>query len=243
MQNPKIIILGGGSSIKEGLSKDLWNKIKDHFVLGINYSYKYYTPTAQVFVDRDFYEKELPKGLDKIPLIIGKYCKVAQKLVRPNTILLKACSEYNRNLSKGVYKSALSGIFTLSIAIYLLDKMEGNEKEVYLLGYDFSGQGEIIKNGKKIPLTHFYQNELTHRGTGKTNYYMQKNRPDRDFAPFKGIEGIKIYNVSPNSRIPDSIFTKIDYDQFFSMLATTTSNQDQLRSWIQEQLKHLKENK
>ena len=35
----QLIILGGGTSIKEGIEKGLWDKIKNRFVIGTNYSF------------------------------------------------------------------------------------------------------------------------------------------------------------------------------------------------------------
>jgi len=239
MKTKQLIIIGGGASIKEGIQKGLWDEIKDHFVIGLNYSYKYFSnPTVQCYVDRDFYIKELPNGLANIPLIVGKTLKGTPQVIKPNTIFLKASNKYTRDLSTGVYKSALVGYFALSLGIYLLD-----EGDIFLLGYDFGGQGtQKISNNKSIAVTHFYQGEIKHRGIGKVNYYLQKKRPESDFAPYKNEKKIKIYNVSINSRIPDSIFPKISYDQFFKLLDTTTSNQDLLRSYIREQLEKVKPN-
>jgi len=35
--NEEVIILGGGYSVKEGIEKGLWNKIKDKNVWSLNY--------------------------------------------------------------------------------------------------------------------------------------------------------------------------------------------------------------
>ena len=49
----QLIIIGGGASIEEGISKNLWEKIKNKFVIGINYSYHHFpNPTFQVWLDR-----------------------------------------------------------------------------------------------------------------------------------------------------------------------------------------------
>ena len=236
MKNNQLVIIGGGASIKEGISKGLWDKLKDNFVFGLNYSYNHFpNPTAQIFVDNKFYEEKVGE-LKKLPLVIGKWNSNVIKLIKKekinNTILLKAVSQYYRNIIHGVYKSSLCGIFALTLAIYLLDE----EGEIYLLGYDYSGQGKD-KKGKAI--THYYQGEpsLRHRGWSKTNYYDTRDRAKRDFEPYLKEKKIKIYNVSINSHIPT--FPKITYDEFFNRLATRPQNQDQLRSWIKTQLKNV----
>ena len=38
----QIIIVGGGTSIKEGISKGLWSKLDNKYTFGLNYSYKYF---------------------------------------------------------------------------------------------------------------------------------------------------------------------------------------------------------
>jgi len=106
-------------------------------------------------------------------------------------------------------------------------------------GYDKSDlraieQARIVdKSGKKY-LTHFYQEELTHRGTGKINYYNAKDRAKKDFSVYKNEKKIRIYNVSPDSRIPT--FPKIDYSTFFKMLDKHTYDQNELREYIKEKL-------
>jgi hypothetical protein len=79
---------------------------------------------------------------------------------------------------------------------------------------------EKLPQGKTRPLTHFYQDNknIKHRGIGKTNYYEGKNRPERDFGVYRKQTRIRIYNVSLNSKIPNNIFPKISYDEFFKKL-------------------------
>jgi len=222
----QLVIIGGGSSIQEGVSKDLWNKLKDKFVIGINYSYNYFKdPTILCYCDKKFYNDERKK-IKNLPLVIGK--EHGQLHPEPNTIMLKTiASKYSRDLKNGVWKSSLTGIFALTLAIHLLD-----EGEIFLLGYDYSAIG---KSKRSESLTHFYQEEIQHRGTGRTNYYDSSGRADKDFLPYKNEKKIKIYNVSMNSRI--NTFKKISYDQFFKMLDKKTYNQEELRKFIKEKLK------
>lgn len=227
------ILIGGGTSIKTGLSKRLWDKLKGRFVIGLNYSHLYYSnPTIQCYVDNDFYKNEINK-LKKLPLIIGKCHQNLKNIKQFNTIMLQVNdSKYTRNLSEGIFKSSLCGLFGLSLAIYLL-----NFGEIYLLGYD---QG-VINNKKDIKnchLTHFYQGKINHRGIGKINYYNTKGRADRDYGVFAEEQKIKIYNVSLDSRI--NTFPKISYNKFFSMLDNNTYDQIRLRQQIKTKLKCIK---
>lgn len=219
----QIIIVGGGSSINEGIKKGLWNKLKNKYTIGLNYSYKYLKSTFQSFVDRKFYQDEINNMLD-LPLIIGQKHKLK---IYKNTILLPVGNTYTRDLSKGVYKGSLVGIFALSLAIHLLD-----EGEIFLLGYDFGKLNNEIKDKRWI--THFYQGEIRHRGIGKINYYEIKNRANVDFGVYKDEKKIKIYNVSPKSKI--EVFEKLDYDQFFFKLDNKIYDQDKLREEIKQKL-------
>ena len=226
----ELIIIGGGASIKEGLSLGLHDKLKDCFTCGLNYAFNYFTCTYHCFVDKDFYKKQQP-NLAKLPLLIGKsggYNPMA------NTIDLPTATRYYRNLQGGTYSPDLTGLFALSLGIYLIDT-----GTIYLLGYDFGGyhtsniedtpltmanKDILALDPRKRPITHFYQGDFNHRGIAKTSYYNAKKRPRDKFMPFikdkTNKEKIKIYNVSPTSRIPNEIFEKIDYKTFFEKLDT-----------------------
>jgi len=222
----QLILIGGGSSIKEALSLGLWEKLKDKFTIGTNYSYKVFSATCQTFVDATFYNTE-KENLDKLPMIIGQTRNI--KVRGENLISLSCGSEYDRNLSKGVYSARLCGIYSLSLAIYLLDI-----GELFLLGYD---NGAITKDvdNKNRRISHFYQGEIEHRGVGKCNYYDSKNRGERDYGVYKQEQRVRIYNVSLQSNIP--IFPKISYNEFFSKLDTNIYDQNELRNYIKEKLK------
>jgi hypothetical protein len=221
MNNPKqLIIIGGGSSIKEGIEKGLWDKLKDKFVIGINFSYKYHSnPTLQCYLDkqvRDEHEQEF----NALGLIVTKKQSIKN---RENEIQIESCSQYERNLTQGVYKGSLTGIYALSLAIHLLD-----EGEIFLLGYDYGAPAG--KDAGNRDITHFYQGELEHRGVGKVNYYNSKGRADQDFNVYKQEKQVKIYNVSLTSKI--STFDKISYDEFFAKLDSETYNQPELRQYL-----------
>lgn len=226
MDNPKqLIILGGGSSIKEGLSLGLWDKIKGHFVVGTNYSYKFFDSTLQVFVDSSFYNAQKIE-LERLPLIIGQCRNIKVKL--PNTLAIPANHVYTRDLKGGIHSAKLSGIYALTLSIYLLDV-----GEIYLLGYDLGAVSKGLDD-KKRKITHWYQGQTDHRGVGKVSYYDTKDRGEKDFGCFEQEKKIRIFNISPLSKI--NVFPKISYEQFFKQLNTETFNQDELREYIKMKL-------
>lgn len=232
LKSKQLIIIGGGSSRKDGVDTGLYSKLNNKFTIGLNHIYKFFDSTCLMFVDNDFYTDNI-ENMNKLPLIIGK----VHDRIKPmtNLITLKTTTKYTRDLTKGVYKNALVGLFALSLGIYLLD-----EGEIFLLGFD---QGEIDKDKKDSKsrlITHCNQDELKHRGLGKVNYYHGKNRAERDFSVYIEEKKIKIYNVSPKSRIPDTVFEKITYQKFYEMLTYQIYSQDYIRNYIREKLEGLK---
>ena len=222
----QIIILGGGASIKDGIALGLWDKLKDRFVIGINFSYKSYVPTILTFVDAStFYTlPEIHPELATLPLIIGTPYQIKREQMLANSIFIPSTNVYIRDLSKGVYSSRLSGMYALSLAIHLL-----GEGEVFLLGYDL-GTITKDKDDKGRDITHYYQNHVNHGGIGKTYYYRIPRREEIDFGVYKQEKDVHILNVSPNSNL--NVFPKIDYPTFFSKLDNAVYNQDQLRTEI-----------
>jgi len=127
----QLIILGGGYSIKKGISLGLWEKIKDKFTIGLNFTGIDFPTTFLCFVDpMRFYVKH-NSLLKELPLIIGRYSTDIIRIKHPNTILLKESERYTRNLETGVYNAFLCGLSGLTLGIYLL-----NIGEIFLLGYD-----------------------------------------------------------------------------------------------------------
>jgi len=220
----QLIIIGGGPSIREGISKGLWQRIQNKFVIGINFSYKYHKdPTIQCFLDWKFFQQNKEEML-KLPLIVTKK---HNKISGNNMIYLRPTTNYRRDLSSGAWKGSLTGIYAVSLGIYLLD-----EGTIFLLGYDFDG---ISQKDSKKPLTHYFQGQYKHNGVGKVSYYRTKGKAQNDFHPFAKEKKVKIYNVSLNSKIPQ--FEKISYDKFFSLLNNKKYNQVVLREWIKNKLK------
>jgi len=220
----QLIIIGGGTSIQEGIQQELWDKLKGKLTFGLNYSYNFFQSTAQFYVDEDFYLKQ-KKELDKLPLVIGKYHRGLKE--SDNFLMLKAGANYDPSLLNGVYKSSLVGLYALSIAVYL------QPKEIFLLGYDYGDNKKLDEHQRKV--THFYQGKINHRGIGKVNYYT----PGRAKKDFKVFSENKIFNVSKISKIPT--FEKLSYEEFFKVLENKTYDQDKLREEIKVKLNQLKE--
>ena len=257
----QLIIIGGGASIKEGLSKGLKGKIHNKFVIGCNYAFNYFDNlTLTAYVDRDFYKvgdnafspeqrKKHRESLRNLQLIVGQKYEDKNTKKMLNTCFIDGVSTYTRNFKKGIYKASLSGLYALTLAIYLLD-----EGEIFLLGYDYGEARKsdydkfakspqeldklIIKDKHNRPLTHFYQGEIKHKGIGKINYYNAKDRAKRDFGVYSKEKKVKIYNVSLKSKIPT--FPKISYDDFFKMLNNNTYNQEELKHDIIKKLEGVK---
>jgi len=217
----QLIILGGGTSVQEGIDKALWTKLQGKWTIGLNYSYNYFYPTILCYVDEDFYTQE-KKRLDNLPLVIGK---LHRDITTSDNIITLGVndSKYIRNIKKGVYKSSLAGLFALSLSIYLLD-----EGEIFLLGFDYGDNGNKDKNNRAY--THFYQGDIHHRGIGKINYYKAKGRASRDFDVYQKEEKIKIYNVSSISNI--NSFPKITYNEFFKKLNPNNYCQEEIRNYV-----------
>ncbi len=226
MNAKQLIIIGGGSSTAEGISKGLWEKINDKFTIGLNYSYKYFpNSTVQCFVDHEFYMQE-SDNLKSLGLIIGKSQKGLK--IHDNTMTFLCSGQYKKDVRQGVYKASLVGIFALSLGIYLLD-----EGEIFLLGYDF-GEISTQKDTRNRYITHWYQGQVEHRGIGKNSYYSISNRANDDFKVYLKDTKCKIYNVSLSSKI--TIFEKITYEDFFKKLNSEIYSQEDLRKDIKIKL-------
>jgi hypothetical protein len=221
----RVVILGAGSSVIDGLKLGLWEKIEKEEVWSLNSCFKAmpYLPKRELWVDRDFFKKEVGE-LQKlyykgIPMCAKKY---------PNLgILENEIKQYNTSREKGNYfgknaiqkniiyygRMGLCGIFALSVAI-----AEGYD-EIILLGYDFGSPS------LKHKFTHWYQEDINKlniasTGAGRPEVYILPDNNMRteleDFKIFLQESDINIYNVSPISNIP--YFNKIDYSQFFEKI-------------------------
>jgi hypothetical protein len=243
----KLIILGGGYSVKEEIEKGLFDWLPNSFCVGLNYSYKFVNTTAVVAVDETFYNTNCLK-LNELPLyIMKKPTSICDKPLSDKAITLKSSLKYNRDCEDGIYSSTLAGLYALSLFIKVLD-----EGEIYLLGYDYGTvTGDCDKHNKL--LTHWYQGEVEHRGIGKVNWYnatvvdqqtrLKISQAEKEFRVYKDETKVKIYNVGLKSNIPETLVQKISYEQFFTLNETNRHNQDELRIELRNSLWALKQEK
>jgi hypothetical protein len=214
------VIIGGGSSIKTGIDSDLWERLDNRFVININWSYKHFTGTFLTCIDdNDFYFDQRCADIKSLPLILSLDSNTGRTYY-DNTILLKDSGNYlgKDSFKRGIYCGVLTGMWAITIAIQLL-KEHG---EIFLLGYDAS---------KITGATHYY--DIKHRGIGDTHFYDAENLANY-FKPFVTEQNIKIYNVSLESRIHN--FEKISYEKFYTLLDDKIYDQDELRSYIREEI-------
>lgn len=236
MEINEIIVIGGGKSILEGLNSpsnpSLQARLKDKCVITVNYAYKHFPSTFLTFIDRDFYKSthldknpDIFKELGNLPLIIGLKINPTPTQLHPNTIMIPCPKKEIASIC------SLTGLFALAIA----DKLE--PKNIFLMGYDWtrSPNHNPTKRdnvGKTNIDIHYYKKEIQHRGLGYTGFYNNHN-PDFYFKHFSNSKS-KIYNVSPKSNI--TVFKKIDYSEFYSLLSNEKYNQDELRQYIKQKL-------
>jgi len=250
MISKRAFIIGSGASIREGQweidpkSLPLWTALENELTIGINWVYKYFNATVNLYGDHEFYTTE-KNDVRKMLLAFGMqdpYFSRSLKIpnwdriyhLENNIYLLKNRIERIvdgvETLYHGVdaweygfYSRYLSGILGLNLAIAL------GCTEIYLLGFDCNAT-----EGR----THFYQDifKPEHQsesgrkicgvgyrkdGNYQTNVYNQNY--NEKYLPFKKeLERIKIINVSKKSGI--TIFPKMGYDEFY----------DHASHWIQE---------
>jgi hypothetical protein len=206
------ILIGGGRSVLEGISLDLWQKIKDREIWSLNFAYKTipYLPKKQLWIDVSFFTNNIidiqelyGNGVECIAKSNQKYSFIPE-IKKYNTT--RDASEVNNN-KMFIGKMGLVGFFALSLAT------KEKYDRIFLLGFDF---GTIEGDTK----THYYQDTIAVKSTGinhpelyKTNNNIKKEV--EDFEIFLK-EPSKIYNVSPKSNIP--YFEKINYTEFFKLI-------------------------
>lgn len=220
-------LIGGGRSIFPHL-KILQDKLKDKFVISLNYAYQEFpNATLQCFTDIAYWtEQRIHKDLLNLPLIVAKDHSVKYS---PNIIALKNnTKKWVKDLKEGVYCPSLTGTFAIALALYLF------EGEIYLTGFDGGNiDGKKAKNG--VLYTHYNQDKFTHRGTGGLSYYNIKGAMETSFGVFKNEN---ILNVGLKSKM--AIFKKISYDEFWERINDEKVDQEKLRGQIKLKLKEVK---
>lgn len=237
----------------------LWKQLQTEFSIGINWCFKWHVPTVELYGDFTFYIAE-KEQLEKLPLVFGMQDAFYGREIKKdwtnifhysnNIYLLKNRTivkvdgkqiEYHSEHAweKGFYRGILTGATAINLAVAL------GYTEIFLLGFDANATDGF---------THFYEDEFVgynvnengkkrtgigfkkESGFGKKNQYntsFYNQDVNTSFEVFKQeLNKIKIYNVSPNSKI--SIFPKITYDDFYKKLLEDKSNisQDSLRQEI-----------
>jgi hypothetical protein len=206
------IIIGGGRSILEGISLDLWQRIKDKETWSLNFAYKTmpYTPTKQLWIDVSFFTnnivdiQELYKnGVECIAKAHQKYSFISEIKQYVTT------REIKESIEKKIFigRMGLVGFFALSLAT------KEKYDRIFLLGFDFG----LIEGETK---THYYQDTIVVKSTGINHpeLYRTNNNVIKQVEDFEIFlkESSKIYNVSTKSNIP--YFEKINYTTFFNLL-------------------------
>lgn len=200
----QLIIIGGGKSVNDGAALGLWDVIQSKFTIGLNGVADRFTPTALVFVDQDFYEKN-KETVKEFPLSFTTEKK--RGFDAPNAIQLPQTKKFEESsLKDGIFKVTFGGTFALSLGVEFLE-----EGEIFLLGFD---GGSLDEN------------------TPEPGIYSDKDRQNKIFGRYANLEKVKIYNVSPNSHI--DAFEKIDYTEFFQKLDGNSFDQSELRGYLRK---------
>ena len=210
----RVILLGGGKSIREGIEQGLWDKIKNEEVWSINYGFLMmpYLPKREIWADISFFKNNIDRLQNLANSGVQCYAKAHPKYSYLKQINSIPCTRESKNVKEGtifIGKMGLSGFFALQLAVM------DNYEEIFLLGYDF---GTAEKNDTD---THFYQNQIKviSTGVGAPKLYRNSNGKIReevkDFEIFTHGNN-KIYNVSLYSNIP--FFERISYGTMFERL-------------------------
>lgn len=240
MKKKRGIVIGGGSSINDGIKLGLADKIKNEFVVGINYAYRFFDVDLVMFLDNEFWKVEKKELLKKKILIAGKkeggflqgFLNLQDVIKETDTIfpLRTQTISPEKPFSEGIFYRGLSGVLGTAFLCQL------DFDEIYLLGMDFGGVKEKSK-------THFYQDKLQHRGTGvangkyKTSVYNKE--ADDYFNKFDKFKN-RIFNVSPLSLINN--FEKINYETMFSKLENREEflSKEETKEFVKENLIKMK---
>ncbi len=218
----EVCLVAGGYSVREGIDKGLWDKIKDKEIWSLNFAYKFMPliPTRELWVDITFfrnYREELEK-LSKlgVPMFAKSHLEYTNINIIKQYDVYKNKAEVDKfpnNLFDG--QMGLVGFFALSLAI-----REGYDT-IYLMGYDFGSPNIHDRN------THWYSGmspkpefpkEVISNGLGNTQIYLQT-----DVIPNPMITDFDFYLRYPNkiinvsSRTNVTYFPIISYDDFFRM--------------------------
>jgi len=222
MKPKQLIIIGGGKSISEGIELGLWEALKDRFTIGCNYAYRYLDCTILTYVDPKFQNKNW-SGINNIPLKVSRNGSDMPKM--SNVYYIPNSTIYHREakIREGLYSKFLTGVFSLSLAIKLLDI-----GEIFLLGYD--SNTVFKKDGARLIFdNNFHSIDEWHQKVNYNSLPKYRNM----FEVFRSEKKCKIYNVGKKSQL--QTFDKITYLDFFDKLKGYI-NQNELRKTIRRQI-------
>lgn len=217
----EVVIVGGGYSVKEGIEKGLWDKIKGKEIWSLNFAYRFmpYLPTRELWGDLPFFKNnisDLQRLYEaKVELHAKNRPLYHTNLYEGKIHTYEVTPHWNEH-EKKVYNGTslgLVGTFALSLAC-----KQGYDV-IYLLGYDFGAKSNTDLN------THFYVDEaqkhnIQSTGLKNPNVFYEGGVSIKaqvtDYDNYKTAYQCKIYNVSRDSNIHS--FQKITYDEFFSLI-------------------------
>lgn len=219
----RVIIIGGGDSVTEGLSKDLWTKIKGNTIWSLNYAFMTmpYLPTREIWVDRSFFKHNIDVLSDLANKNVEMIGMIMEGLTQlPKAKLYKAVrkqEEYNGKegiIKNKIYRGSQGFVGTYAIHLAICE----GYNEIFLLGFDYG----VPPSENPSTQTHFYQGKIKVQsdGVGRPEVYLTRtnkvNPKVSDYQVFLQEKDIKIWNVSPLSNI--SCFEKLTYDDFFTKI-------------------------
>lgn len=208
-----IILMGGGTSVNEGISLGLWDKISKEEVWSINFAFLTlpFLPTRELWVDISFFKNNM-EAIQKLYLQgVSCHAKKHQFYRNISEINLYETTRNPNEMNDKLYigRMGLSGFFALSLAV------KEEPDNIFCLGFDFGN-----KDGSKK--THYYQDtiQVKSTGVGYPELYRNGNQVKDEVRDWENFTSptikSKIYNVSPESAI--NCFPKIDYLTFFNKL-------------------------
>ncbi len=218
------VIVGGGYSVKEGIDKGLWDKIRGKEVWACNSIFKImpYLPTRELWVDKDFWNHEIDNlqqlQLKGVELITKDYFRLAglqEQITQYGTERELAAWKSEMLQEQRIFTGAMGlvGMFDLGVAV-----MRGYD-EIFLLGYDFGSPGLDIKSTHVVQERILELNILSY-GAGRPEVYIlpdgQLRNEIKDWEAYTTFPN-KIWNVSMISNL--TYFPKITYDDFFSKIS------------------------
>lgn len=210
----RVILIGGGKSVLEGIETGLWDKIFEEEIWSLNYAFRAmpYLPKREVWVDTTFFRNNIDSLQKLHESGVECHAKKNDRYLGIDSIIQHSVTREPNEKDSHLFTGhmGLCGMFALSLAV------KEKYDEIYLLGYDF---GTPIESDIH---THFYQDktEYISSGVGRPQVYLAHGSTPKksvhDFDIYKNYQCV--YNVSTISHI-DS-FPKITYQEFYDKIKT-----------------------